>query len=108
VLQPSFGKLPNKELIQKIIAEDIPPLMDYLASQLGTQEYFVDNCFSLADIAITSQLINFMHAGEVIDQHKWPHLQAYFERMLALPSWQALVVREQATLHKLSLNRAAL
>ena len=102
VLKPTVDKAPNEALIQRTLALDIPPLMDYLASQLGTQKYFVGNYFSLADIAITSQMINFMHAGESIDQHKWPNLWAYFEGMLRRPIWQALVAREQVTLSKLN------
>jgi glutathione S-transferase len=101
VLQPALGKVPDEELIQKALSQNIPPLLTYLENQLGGQDYFVDNCFSLADIAITSQMVNFMHAGETINQHHWPMLSVYFERMLAQPIWQTLVQREQVTLNKI-------
>ena len=52
-------------------------------------------------IAITSQLFNFMHAGESINNTQWPTLEAYFERMLSQPIWRALVEREQITLNKM-------
>ena len=100
VLLPMAGKAPNEERIQETLSKHIPPLLNYLASQLGTQDYFVDNRFSLADVAITSQMINFMHGEEVIGDN-WPTLSAYFERMLALPTWQTLVQREQVTLNKI-------
>jgi glutathione S-transferase len=62
----------------------------------------------LADIAITSQLINFMHAGESINNTQWPTLAAYFERMLSQPIWRALVEREQITLNKMHQAQAVL
>jgi len=107
IIRPS-GKAPNEDHIQVVLTQQIPPLLDYLASQLGTQDYFVDNCFSLADIAITSQMISFMHGGERPDHHRWPTLSAYFERMLAQPIWQALIKREQVTLSKIHGSRASL
>jgi glutathione S-transferase len=107
VLLPMAGKMPNEERIQETLSKHIPPLLNYLASQLGTQDYFVDNRFSLADVAITSQMINFMHGGEVIGDN-WPTLSAYFERMLALPTWQTLVKREQVTLNKILASNTSL
>ena len=106
VIRPTFGKSPNEERIQEALSQHLPPLLDYLASQLGTHDYFVDNCCSLADVAITSQMISFMHGGEYIDNNRWPTLAAYFERMLAQPIWQTLVQREQVTLKKLLNSRA--
>tara|TARA_B110000503_G_scaffold30778_1_gene49718 strand:- start:897 stop:1574 length:678 start_codon:yes stop_codon:yes gene_type:complete len=108
VLMPASGKVANETLIQDALFQDIPPLLDYLASQLSTQNYFVGNKDSLADIAITSQLINFMHAGESIDGTRWPTLAAYFERMLLQPTWRALVEREQITLNKMRHARVVL
>jgi glutathione S-transferase len=108
VIRPTSGKAPNEERIQEALSQHIPPLFDYLASQLANQDYFVDNCFSLADIAITSQMVNFMHGGEDIDKNNWPTLSAYFERMLSQPTWQALVQRELVTLNKIRNSRVTL
>tara|TARA_B100000767_G_C19759199_1_gene534360 strand:+ start:285 stop:962 length:678 start_codon:yes stop_codon:yes gene_type:complete len=108
VLQPALGKVPNEDLIQKALSQNIPPLLAYLENQLGDQDYFVDDCFSLADIAITSQMVNFMHAGESIDPHLWPKLSVYFERMLTQPVWQTLVQREQLTLNKIRAAKVTL
>ena len=108
VLQPALGKVPNEDLIQKALSQNIPPLLAYLENQLGDQDYFVDDCFFLADIAITSQMVNFMHAGESIDPHLWPKLSVYFERMLTQPVWQTLVQREQLTLNKIRAAKVTL
>jgi glutathione S-transferase len=101
VLIKAAGKVPNEERIQEALSVRIPPLLDYLTNQLGSNHYFVDNRLSLADIAITSQMINFMHGGEHIDKAMWPQLSDYFERMLAMPIWNNLVTREQVTLNKI-------
>jgi glutathione S-transferase len=101
IIMPASGKTPDEALIQDTLLEHIPPLLDYLANQLGSQTYFVGHRCTLADIAITSQLINFMHAGESINNTQWPTLAAYFERMLSQPIWRALVEREQITLNKM-------
>jgi glutathione S-transferase len=101
IILPVSGKTADEELIGRALEHHIPPLLDYLTSQLGTQDYFVGHCCSLADIAITSQMINFMHAGEAIDHRKWPTLAAYFERMLSQSMWHTLVEREKVTLDKI-------
>jgi len=106
VLKVAAGKVADEKRIQEALSVHIPPLLDYLASQLGSKDYFVDNCLSLADVAITSQMISFMHGGERIDAATWPTLSAYFERMLAQPIWHSLVTREQVTLSKIGIPRA--
>jgi len=106
VLKVAAGKVADEKRIQEALSVHIPPLLDYLASQLGSKDYFVDNCLSLADVAITSQMISFMHGGECIDAATWPTLAAYFERMLAQPIWHSLVTREQVTLSKIGIPRA--
>ena len=102
IILPVSGKTPDEELIGRALEHQIPPLLDYLTSQLVKQDYFVGHCCSLADIAITSQMINFMHAGEAIDHKKWPTLAAYFERMLSQSIWHTLVELEKVTLDKIS------
>ena len=44
----------------------------------------------LADLAIASQLVNLRHAGENLDEQRWPALAAHFARMLERPM-QALL-----------------
>ncbi|MCS5559904.1 MAG: glutathione S-transferase family protein [Oceanospirillaceae bacterium] len=100
-LRPIYGKATDETPVQEALNKKIPALFDYLTSQLGKQTYFVDDTFSLADVAITTQMVNFMHGRETIDPHRWPTLAAYFDHMMQLPTWQALVQREQATLAKI-------
>ena len=45
----------------------------------------------LADLAIASQLVNLRHAGENLDEQRWPALAVHFARMLERPAMQALL-----------------
>ena len=57
---------------------------------------------TLADLAIASQLVNLRHAGENLDEQRWPALAAHFARMLERPAMQALLPGERRTLDKLA------
>ena len=100
-LRPIYDKATDEASVQEALNNKMPALFDYLTSQLGKQTYFVDNNFSLADVAITTQMVNFMHGGETIDAQRWPTLATYFDHMMQLPTWQTLIQREQATLAKI-------
>jgi glutathione S-transferase len=58
----------------------------------------VGSRFSVADIALGSQFVNLMHAGERVDAGRWPNLAAYVERIHARPSFKALIEEEQGSL----------
>lgn len=83
--------------------ERIPPMLNYLEEQLGEQLYFVNNHFSMADIAIVCQLINWHHAGECLNSRQWPRLSAWYQRMLDRDSICQLVASEYRILKKLGL-----
>ena len=100
-LRPIYGKATDEAPVQEALTHKIPALFDYLTAQLGKQRYFVEDTFTLADVAITTQMINLMHGRETIDPQRWPTLATYFDHMMQLPTWQALVQREQATLAKI-------
>jgi glutathione S-transferase len=42
--------------------------------------------------------VNWAHAGETIDARRWPKLAAYIDRILARPSFKAVIEEEQAQL----------
>ena len=74
-----------------VAAEDaeknkVPPLLAYLETCVPADGYLVGNSLTLADIAVTSELINFSHAGVPVDAAKYPKLAAYFARMSARSS----------------------
>jgi len=76
-------------------AETLPPLFDYLEKELGANDYFVGNTFSIADISVGTMLVNFDHAGEKIDAARWPKLAAFGARMHARPSFKTVIDEER-------------
>src|SRR5512139_2321261 len=52
-----FNREPNLESVEKAVQEDLPPLLEYLESQL-TGEYLAGDQLSIGDIAVCSMLVN--------------------------------------------------
>ena len=76
--------------VAKAVAEDLPPLFDYLESQLGSGEGIAGGAFSIGDIGIGTQFVNLRHAGTSVDAGRWPKLARYVARILERPSFATL------------------
>jgi len=108
ILKPTSGHPCNEEAVQAALQQKLPPHFDYLERQLGQETFFVGNRLSMADIAITCQLINMAHGGEQLDAQRWPRLAAHHARMLELPSVASLLPDEQRMNAKLKeMGKAA-
>ncbi len=79
---------PDLETARETMKEKLPRFLDYFEAQLGSDEYLVENTFSIADIAVVNQLIN----AELVVGRKpfepWPGLCGLFDRVSARPSYQ--------------------
>lgn len=99
VLAPIFFKREVDEArVEKALTETIPPLFDYLERELGDAEWLVAGRFSVADVAVASQLVNFAHGGGEVDAARWPCLAAWAARTHARPSFKALIEEERQSL----------
>jgi glutathione S-transferase len=88
VFAPRFLKQPpDAALIRTSLDEMIPQRFAYLERVLQG-EYFAGSAFSVADIAVTSMLINFHYAGERVQEATHPRLHGHFHRMLARDSFR--------------------
>ena len=94
VVKKLFGGKADESICQKTLNEDLPPLFDYLEKELGANDYFVGNAFSIADISIATMLVTFMHAGETVDAARWPRLAAFGTRLHARVSFKTLIDAE--------------
>ncbi|WP_028239118.1 glutathione S-transferase family protein [Stutzerimonas azotifigens] len=101
IVKPSAGQRCDEEAVRQALEEVLPKHFDYLDRQLGERSYFVGEEATLADFAITCQLINLEHGGETLDPARWPRLAAHFERMKARQSVQSLLPAEQRMVEKL-------
>ena len=96
IVQPRFFNQPTDEaVVTKALTEQIPPLYDYLESQL-TGDWLVGSQFSIADIGIGSPFVNLRHAGEGPDTKRWPKLARYIARVHERPSFKQLIDEERA------------
>lgn len=96
VLSAMMGKDADTATADKAMSEKLPPLFDYLESQIKGREFFVGDAFSIADISVATQFINLRHAGRTPDAANWPELDAFIQRMSAHPSFAALIEGERA------------
>lgn len=100
IIGPAFFNRPTDEtVVNAALNEELPPLLTYLESQLNG-EYFVGNAFSIADVSVASQLVNYGHAGYQIDAAKYPKLAKWYGRICARPSFKALIDEESAAFGK--------
>ncbi len=81
----------------KVLNDDIVPMWDYLEKALGANEYFVENTFSIADIAVASMHVNLFHAGFDVDAKRCPRLAAFVQRLFARPSFKSIIDAETPT-----------
>lgn len=73
--------------VADLLGNQLPPVCDYLDSQLGTGRETLFERFSVADAALGSQLASLQFVGEAIDPGRWPALAAYQEKLMARPSF---------------------
>jgi glutathione S-transferase len=96
VVAPRFLNRPTDEaLVEQALKEELPPMFDYLESQVGDGEGIVGGSFSIGDIGIATQFVNMRHAGVRVDAARWPKLAAYIDRVHSRPSFKALIEEEE-------------
>ena len=96
IVGPRFFNRPTDEAaVQKAIDEELPPLFDYLESQLGSGDTIVGKQFSIGDIGICTQFVNLRHAGVGVDTKRWPKLARYVAAVHERPSFKALIEEER-------------
>ena len=89
-----MGKEQDTAKARTTMTERMPVIFDYLSGELGEADYLVGNRLTLADIAVATQFVNLQHAGFKPAPDRWPQLAAYVARILARPSFAALVAED--------------
>ena len=79
------GKEPDIEKARETWANDMPGVLGYLNAQLEGKKFFVDDTLSIADIAVTTVLMQVALVAEMpLDDY--PALASHYEHMTARPS----------------------
>ncbi len=98
IVGPRFFNQPADEAaIGKAITEELPPLFDYLESQISG-DWLVGNQFSIADIGVGTPFVNMRLAGVSVDTARWPKLARYVARVHERPSFKTLIDEDRAAL----------
>lgn len=97
IVAPRFlGRPTDEAVVEKAIKEELPPLFDYLESQLAGSEAIVGKRFSIGDIGVATQFVNMRHAGVGVDAARWPKLARYIAMVHSRPSFKAVIDEEEA------------
>ncbi len=91
-----FNQQPDEVAIEKVLDEEVPPMLDYLEREIGGKQFLVGNRFTVADIGVATIFVNFQFAGCQVDPKRWPKLAAYVERIHNRPSFKAVIDQEKA------------
>ena len=95
IIKKFIGQKTDESVCEKTITEKLPPMFDYLEKEIGGNQFFVGDTFSIADISVGTMLVNLEHAGEKVDPARWPKLAAFGKRMHDRPSFKQLIEEER-------------
>jgi glutathione S-transferase len=79
-------------------ANELPPILAWLETQIPASNFLVGDAFSLADISVCTMLVNLGHASAAPDAAKYPKLVAYRDSILSRASFATIVTKERGFL----------
>jgi len=99
IVAPRFlGRATDEAVVDAATKNRVPPLFDYLESQLGGGDFLAGTGFSIGDIAVATHFVNARYAGFRVDARRWPELARYVGRILARASFRTLIEEEESML----------
>ncbi|MBN9556776.1 MAG: glutathione S-transferase family protein [Alphaproteobacteria bacterium] len=101
IVKKLLGRETDNAVCDRALEKTLPEVFDYLTKELGARDFLVGNAFTIADITAGTMLVNFQHAGETIDEARWPALAAYAKRVHGRPSFQACIAEESPLIQHL-------
>jgi len=96
-----LGKSADEARVQEVIDNQLPPVLDYLESQLPA-EGFLFGTPGVADISLATHFINAGYAGYSVDANRWPRTLAFIERLKMLPAMQCQLAAEATLMTQMS------
>lgn len=96
-VRPRVMKAPADHAAADAAERDLlPPIFDYLETQITASGFLVEDRLTLADISIASPFATLGCIDCKPDPARWPKTVAYVEAILARPSFAEIVVQDQA------------
>jgi glutathione S-transferase len=112
VISPAVWGTPrDRAVIDRIVREEVPPVLDYLESQLPA-DGFLFGSIGIADISIAVFLRNAAFARFQVDPARWPATARFADRVLAqeclakLQPFEALMLRTPIPQQRAALTAA--
>ncbi len=87
---------PDLARAEKAERDTLPPVLDYLESQVPVTGLLFGDYLCTADIALLSPLLNARYGGFEVSSERWPQLAAYLKRVEAHPVVAEVLARERA------------
>jgi glutathione S-transferase len=72
-----LGEAGDEAAAGRAEAEAVPPLLDWLETQVPDSHHLVGDGLTLADIAVASVLVNLNHASTLLAGGRWPRVAAF-------------------------------
>ncbi|MGL4565737.1 MAG: glutathione S-transferase family protein, partial [Halioglobus sp.] len=88
---------PDEALIEKIITRQLPPMLDYLETQVPAQGFLFGD-ITLADVCLLSPFINAGYAGYEVDPARWPGFVSFMQRVKSDPVVSNLLAQDAAAM----------
>jgi glutathione S-transferase len=109
VISPAvWGSKRDRDVLERIVREEIPPVLDYLEGQLPA-EGFLFGRLGVADLSVAVFLRNAAFARYSVDPRRWPVTAGFVDRVLAEDCFARLQPFEAAMLRTpIAEQRAAL
>jgi glutathione S-transferase len=90
VIKPNVLNLTTNMSLVNEGKEEVPALLNYLNESVSKFTWIAGETFSMADVAVTMQLIALEMAGYQIGED-WRELNQYISKIKARPSFQAIL-----------------
>ncbi len=92
----------DESIAAAAVAQELPPLLDYLESVVSPSGFLVADRLTVADIAVASPFVNLRHVDVPVDPARWPKAAAYLAGVHARPSFARLIADEQRMVARLA------
>ena len=95
VVSPRFlGKPGDDAVADRAVAEELPPLLDYIEKSIPPSGWLVEDRLTLADISVATGFANLRYAGCRLEASTHPSLTRYIDKIFARPSFARSLERE--------------
>jgi len=88
-----FQQEPDEARVKDLLEREVPPVLDYVESQIPDDRDSVLARFGIADAALGAQLGSLILSGVEIDATRWPRTARYQRALLARPSFKTAMAQ---------------